>query len=357
MTEHDNGGGAASGLPSERVRPECSHVFRDSALCMHCGIPELVPLRRERNEGLKLLSELRAEPGAASVELKQASECAAALSLAVEGHKARAEKYEAKLAAANALLAQCLRDLETDPHAEEYYAGLIDGLRGHLAGLAAAGEHPSEPSTDTLRHQAEYWRNEALAGNALLKRWSNFDFDCPDEYNQETGEEEEDGWALGKLYEDTAAHLAGQPRCACTHDSSCPVHRNCAGCGATPEDCAVRNAPLKCCPDCDHGPLNQCPLCEGTGVCEATQPPKDGVLRCGACTAGKPEDCSGWCGKASTSEWFVEHLATRIKAGWDNALNRIAAEQTVLDAVKDWVDRKVAAGHVRRAELARREVK
>jgi hypothetical protein len=324
---------------------------------MHCGIPELVPLRRERNEGLKLLSELRAEPGAASVELKQASECAAALSLAVEGHKARAEKYEAKLAAANALLAQCLRDLETDPHAEEYYAGLIDGLRGHLAGLAAAGEHPSEPSTDTLRHQAEYWRNEALAGNALLKRWSNFDFDCPDEYNQETGEEEEDGWALGKLYEDTAAHLAGQPRCACTHDSSCPVHRNCAGCGATPEDCAVRNAPLKCCPDCDHGPLNQCPLCEGTGVCEATQPPKDGVLRCGACTAGKPEDCSGWCGKASTSEWFVEHLATRIKAGWDNALNRIAAEQTVLDAVKDWVDRKVAAGHVRRAELARREVK
>lgn len=54
-------------------------------------------------------------------------------------------------------------------------------------------------------------------------------------------------------------------RCACTRepgDSRCPVHRTCAGCGATPEDCATRNAPLACCPDCDHGAeLAPCVVC------------------------------------------------------------------------------------------------
>lgn len=37
----------------------------------------------------------------------------------------------------------------------------------------------------------------------LVRNWSNFDFDCPDEYNEDTDEDEEDGWALGQLYEAT----------------------------------------------------------------------------------------------------------------------------------------------------------
>ncbi len=42
------------------------------------------------------------------------------------------------------------------------------------------------------------------AATELVCRWSNFDFDCPDEYNEATNEEEADGWALEQLYEDTA---------------------------------------------------------------------------------------------------------------------------------------------------------
>jgi hypothetical protein len=44
---------------------------------------------------------------------------------------------------------------------------------------------------------------------SLLIEWSNFDFDCPDEYNEETDEEEEDGSALNHLYEKTGEVLRG----------------------------------------------------------------------------------------------------------------------------------------------------
>jgi hypothetical protein len=88
----------------------------------------------------------------------------------VERLRAELTELNGELAGANALVTQCLRDLETDPHAEEYYAGLIDDLREHLAGKAATGEHPSEPSTDTLRQQVEYWRDEACTAHAAEQR-------------------------------------------------------------------------------------------------------------------------------------------------------------------------------------------
>jgi hypothetical protein len=50
------------------------------------------------------------------------------------------------------------------------------------------------------------------ASDALLRRWSNFDFDCPDEFNDDTDVEEDPGWALEKLYSDTASHLSEDPR-------------------------------------------------------------------------------------------------------------------------------------------------
>lgn len=43
----------------------------------------------------------------------------------------------------------------------------------------------------------------------LIREWSNFDFDCPDEYDPETGEDGEDGSALDRLYEETGAFLRG----------------------------------------------------------------------------------------------------------------------------------------------------
>jgi hypothetical protein len=46
----------------------------------------------------------------------------------------------------------------------------------------------------------------AAAANALLREWYEFDFDCPDDFNDETGEED-DGYALDKLCADTAAHF------------------------------------------------------------------------------------------------------------------------------------------------------
>lgn len=66
------------------------------------------------------------------------------------------------------------------------------------------------------------------AANALLREWSVFDFECPDEFNDETEEEEADGWALDKLYDDTRAHLAGQP------DTAPKTIEDCPACGPDP---------------------------------------------------------------------------------------------------------------------------
>jgi hypothetical protein len=88
-----------------------------------------------------------------------------------------------------------------------------------------------------------------------------------------------------------------------------------------------------------------CPLCDGSGV----MPPADvstDVLLCGACTAGRPADCSGWCGRRQPA-----------------APARTEAEQRVLDAcpgisraaLNRWQHRQSGLGVFAKAELARRE--
>jgi len=74
-------------------------------------------------------------------EVSPPSRQLAALRAEVERLRAQVDEWrtwgtekQQQLAAANVLLAACLRELETDPNADEYYAGLIADLRTHFAG-------------------------------------------------------------------------------------------------------------------------------------------------------------------------------------------------------------------------------
>jgi hypothetical protein len=72
------------------------------------------------------------------------------------------------IAAANALLERVNVWNEragTDAELRTICSDVFD----YLAGQAKEGEHPSEPSIDTLQQQVEYWRTEALAANELLR--------------------------------------------------------------------------------------------------------------------------------------------------------------------------------------------
>jgi hypothetical protein len=92
----------------------------------------------------------------------------AALTERVEYWRQACESAEAALAAANALLERLNvwnEKAGTDAELRTICSDVFD----YLAGQAATGEHPSEPSTDTLQQQVEYWRNEALAANELLR--------------------------------------------------------------------------------------------------------------------------------------------------------------------------------------------
>jgi hypothetical protein len=65
-----------------------------------------------------------------------------------------------------------------------------------------------DAALDTALAQRNDARRERDAALALVRRWSNFDFDCPDEYNDDMGQDEKDGWALNQLYEASAALLS-----------------------------------------------------------------------------------------------------------------------------------------------------
>jgi hypothetical protein len=86
----------------------------------------------------------------------------AALTERVEYWRQACESAEAALAAANALLEEMRGHIPQDRRP----GSLFRRSGAHLAGQ---GEHPSEPSTDTLQQQVEYWRTEALAANELLR--------------------------------------------------------------------------------------------------------------------------------------------------------------------------------------------
>lgn len=78
----------------------------------------------------------------------------------------------------------------------------IDRLRGALA--------DADVSTKYAAQQCLVSDASLAAANELLREWSNFDFDCPDEFNYETDDDEEDGWALEQLYKQTEEQLAAQ---------------------------------------------------------------------------------------------------------------------------------------------------
>jgi hypothetical protein len=183
-------------------------VFRDSTLCLRCGIPELVLLRRERNEGLKLLSELRAELDGREQRYVAAQEQRNELRTEVERLQTaltemRDIERTLRSSNANQRIAAAIDAIESAQLAvggvESAWARqAVAALRGD--GQAATGEHPSEPSIDTLQQQVEYWRNEALAGNALLERWA-------DTVSALTG-----AMSMVYLKADTETHIAGRAK-------------------------------------------------------------------------------------------------------------------------------------------------
>jgi regulator of replication initiation timing len=87
----------------------------------------------------------------------------------------------------------------------------IDRLRAALAEARAECERLRDNFDAMIeeRNRAEAAESKLAAAEALLREWSNFDFDCPEEYDPETDEEGEDGDALDRLYERTGVHLAG----------------------------------------------------------------------------------------------------------------------------------------------------
>jgi len=51
-------------------------------------------------------------------------------------------------------------------------------------------------------------RSRLLKANQIIRRWCNFDFDCPEEeYDEDSDCFGQEGAALDKLYDDTAAYL------------------------------------------------------------------------------------------------------------------------------------------------------
>lgn len=93
---------------------------------------------------------------------------------------------------------------------------------------------------------------------------------------------------------------------------------------------------------------DQCPLCDGTGklLPDVTKLSctSDGYLLCGACSDGRPDDCSGWCGRKRMQEHD----------------SRTAAEARVLDAdelAKALCDLAWDNGWVLEYKLERRELK
>jgi hypothetical protein len=99
-------------------------------------------------------------------------------------------RYEDHVAALAESRAECERlRAENGRLLDEYYGGRT---------------HDYEAS----ERRANAAESKLAAAEALLREWSNFDFDCPEEYDPETDEEGEDGDALDRLYERTGVHLA-----------------------------------------------------------------------------------------------------------------------------------------------------
>jgi hypothetical protein len=94
--------------------PGCLHVFRDSTRCLHCGVTEVAILRRDRGEGLRLLSELRAELGAASVELKRCAEARDAMALEAQQMLDRAEEAQTEVERLRTMLDKAVIDTAED---------------------------------------------------------------------------------------------------------------------------------------------------------------------------------------------------------------------------------------------------
>lgn len=112
----------------------------------------------------------------------------------------RANDAERQLAAANAEVEELrmLHELAEDK---------CGRLRTEVERLRA--ENSKLYGSKTRVREAELASLLAVA-NSLLRRWSNFDFDCSDEFDDEIQDEQEDGWALEKLYTDTAAYLGSE---------------------------------------------------------------------------------------------------------------------------------------------------
>jgi hypothetical protein len=85
---------------------------------------------------------------------------------------------------------------------------LTDEDRKQLLSFGDYGEH-AVAIIDQLTAQFQDVEARVREAEGLIREWSNFDFDCPDEYDPETGEDGEDGSALARLYEETGAFLRG----------------------------------------------------------------------------------------------------------------------------------------------------
>ena len=142
-------------------------------------------------------------------------------------------RFEQQLAGANALLRRVPRNTvpsdtvkpdasqkraldltrDIDAHLTAQFAAPAVYIPVHVT-VKAASEAEIKAAVlkalETPANAALQARVEEL--ESLVRDWSNFDFDCPDECDPETDEEHEDGWALERLYERTAELLAPRDR-------------------------------------------------------------------------------------------------------------------------------------------------
>ncbi len=96
-------------------------------------------------------------------------------------------------------------------------------LRGRIRELEAELSAANSPLDRWREGQDD--RSRLATATALIRDWTNFDFDCPDEHDEDTGEEGEDGAALERLYERSGAFLAGQPAAPCSQCHTTGAHK------------------------------------------------------------------------------------------------------------------------------------